>query len=76
MMIHRYLLARVEALSQQEMLKLKRYIVKFRDHCNKFINFLKEHHRVKGFENANFEEIRVEVNEVLTKFIDDYLHHL
>lgn len=70
MMIHKYLVSMVEDLSPQEIYKLKRHICKFRDHCNKFINFIKEHQGIKGFENANYEEIRVEVNERLIKFID------
>jgi hypothetical protein len=75
MMMHRFLIHRTTELSPAEMTRLKRCIIKFRENCNQFIVFIKEHTDVRGFENISFEEIRVEVNEKLVKFIEDFLHH-
>ena len=76
MMVHTYLLKRIVEMNSDQALRLKRHIIKFREHCNKFIVFVKENKDCKGFEHINYEEVMVEVNEKVAKFIEDYLQVL
>lgn len=74
MMANKHIVHKLKELTQGELVKLRRIVVKFRENCNRFIVFIKEHEGIRGFEHIHYEEIKVEANEGLLKFIDDYLH--
>ena len=73
MMANKHIVHKLKELTQTEVLRFRKTVVKFRENCNRFIIFIKSHEGQKGFEHIHFEEIKVETNEGLLKFIDDSL---
>lgn len=49
MMANKHVVHKLKELTQGEVVRFRRTVVKFRENCNRFIVFIKAHEGLKGF---------------------------